>query len=132
MPGYYTHCSAGDSAGRFTQTWRRLGVAVTELRQAGDSDRGGRRFQRRACGEYDLMEDAAVLAELLSSAETIQAALSGYVARRRPRADWVREQGRAAAKAWLLPPEVRDNALRQRGDQMLQDRHKPLTNAHNL
>jgi len=37
----------------------------------------------------------------------------------------VQEQRRAAAKAWILPPEARNAVLRERGDQMLQDRYLP-------
>jgi hypothetical protein len=31
-----------------------------------------------------------------------------------------------AAQAWVLPPAQRDAALRERGDQMLRDRYRPL------
>ena len=72
------------------------------------------------------MEDAVVLAELLRSAATVESALERYAARRRPRAQWVQEQSRIAARAWVLPPAVRDAALRERGDQMLRDRYRPL------
>ena len=43
-----------------------------------------------------------------------------------PTATWVQEQSRIAAKAWVLPPEVRNAALRERGDQLLRDRYAPL------
>lgn len=72
------------------------------------------------------MEDAVVLAEVLRDAPTVEAALDQYERRRRPRADWVQEQSRIAAKAWVLPPEVRNAALRGRGDQMLRERYQPL------
>ena len=72
------------------------------------------------------VEDALVLAELLRSAGTVEAALEQYAARRRPRAQWVQEQSRVAARAWVLPPAVRNAALRERGDQMLRDRYRPL------
>jgi 2-polyprenyl-6-methoxyphenol hydroxylase-like FAD-dependent oxidoreductase len=72
------------------------------------------------------MEDAVVLAELLASAGTVEEGLEAYEARRRPRADWVQQQSRIAAKAWILPPAQRDAALRERGDQMLRDRYRPL------
>ena len=73
------------------------------------------------------MEDAVVLAELLRSASTVEDALEAYEIRRRPRAEWVQEQSRIAAQAWVLPPGKRDAALRERGDQMLRDRYRPLT-----
>jgi 2-polyprenyl-6-methoxyphenol hydroxylase-like FAD-dependent oxidoreductase len=72
------------------------------------------------------MEDAVVLAELLRSADTVESALEGYAARRRPRTQWVQDQSRIAARAWVLPPAVRNGALRERGDQMLRDRYRPL------
>ena len=48
------------------------------------------------------------------------------MARRLPRVTWVKEQTAQAAKAWLLPPEVCDGALRERGDQMSQEQYRPL------
>jgi len=72
------------------------------------------------------VEDAVVLAELLQSAATVSEALHRYQARRRPRVDWVQEQSRIAAQAWVLPPAVRDAALRERGDEMLRARYRPL------
>ena len=72
------------------------------------------------------MEDAVVLTEELRAAPAVEAALDRYERRRRPRADWVQEQSRIAAKAWVLPPEVRNAALRGRGDQMLRERYQPL------
>jgi 2-polyprenyl-6-methoxyphenol hydroxylase-like FAD-dependent oxidoreductase len=72
------------------------------------------------------MEDALVLAEVLRAADTIEDGLVAYVSRRRPRADWVQEQSRVAARAWVLPPDVRNAALRERGDQIFRDRYRPL------
>ncbi|HEY7143537.1 MAG TPA: FAD-dependent monooxygenase [Streptosporangiaceae bacterium] len=72
------------------------------------------------------LEDALVLAAELRAADTVEQALPAFAARRRPRVRWVQEQSRAAAGAWVLPPPVRDAALRERGDQMLRDRYRPL------
>jgi 2-polyprenyl-6-methoxyphenol hydroxylase-like FAD-dependent oxidoreductase len=72
------------------------------------------------------VEDAVVLAEELAGADTVEAALAAYRRRRRPRVDWVQEQSRAAARAWVLPASTRDAVLRERGDQMLRDRYRPL------
>jgi nucleoside-diphosphate-sugar epimerase len=77
-------------------------------------------------GPTSTLEDALALAELLRSEDTVEAALERYAARRRPRAQWVQEQSRVAARAWVLPPAVRNAALRERGDQMLRDRYRPL------
>ena len=75
------------------------------------------------------MEDALVLAEVLREAETVENALDTYVARRRPRAAWVQQESRAVAQSFLLSPAVRNAALRERGDQMIQDRFGPLRSA---
>jgi 2-polyprenyl-6-methoxyphenol hydroxylase-like FAD-dependent oxidoreductase len=72
------------------------------------------------------MEDALVLADCLCQADRVDHALEAYVRRRRSRADWVQEQSRASAQAWVLPPAVRNAALRERGDQMFRDRYRPL------
>jgi len=72
------------------------------------------------------IEDALVLAEVLRDSDTVEHALGGYVTRRSDRVAWVHEQSRAAARAWILPPDIRNAALRDRGDQMLQDRYRPL------
>jgi 2-polyprenyl-6-methoxyphenol hydroxylase-like FAD-dependent oxidoreductase len=75
------------------------------------------------------MEDALVLAEVLRTADSLASALEAYVLRRRPRANWVQKQSRAAARAWALSPAARNAALRERGDQMFRDRYQPLTPA---
>jgi 2-polyprenyl-6-methoxyphenol hydroxylase-like FAD-dependent oxidoreductase len=72
------------------------------------------------------MEDALVLAAVLRSEDSLESALEAYVRRRRPRADWVQSQSRAAARGWVLPPAARNAALRERGDQMFRDRYRPL------
>jgi 2-polyprenyl-6-methoxyphenol hydroxylase-like FAD-dependent oxidoreductase len=72
------------------------------------------------------MEDAFVLAEELRTADNIEHALASYVTRRRPRADWVQEQSRAAAASFITQPAIRDPAWRQRGDQIMRDRYRPL------
>jgi 2-polyprenyl-6-methoxyphenol hydroxylase-like FAD-dependent oxidoreductase len=72
------------------------------------------------------MEDALVLAEELRAADTVECALTAYVIRRRPRADWVQQQSRIAAQSWVLPASARNAVLRDRGDQMLRDRYRPL------
>jgi 2-polyprenyl-6-methoxyphenol hydroxylase-like FAD-dependent oxidoreductase len=72
------------------------------------------------------MEDAPVLAEVLRTAEDLDAALAAYVVRRRPRTNWVQEQSRAAAQGWVLPPNIRNALFRERGDQVFRDRYRPL------
>jgi FAD-dependent urate hydroxylase len=72
------------------------------------------------------LEDGVVLSEVLREAATVEDALEAYVTRRRPRTDWVQAQSRAALAAWLLPPAVRDAALRERGDPLMRARYAPL------
>jgi 2-polyprenyl-6-methoxyphenol hydroxylase-like FAD-dependent oxidoreductase len=72
------------------------------------------------------MEDALVLADVLRTENSVEAALEAYVLRRRPRADWVQKQSRAAAQAWALPAAARNAVLRERGDQLFRDRYRPL------
>jgi 2-polyprenyl-6-methoxyphenol hydroxylase-like FAD-dependent oxidoreductase len=72
------------------------------------------------------VEDALVLAQELRNADTIQTALQAYEARRRPRVNSVQEQSLAAARAWGLPPAVRDSVLGEHGDQALRERYEPL------
>jgi 2-polyprenyl-6-methoxyphenol hydroxylase-like FAD-dependent oxidoreductase len=72
------------------------------------------------------MEDALVLAQELRAASSLESALERYEVRRRPRADWVHEQSRDAAEGWVVPPALRNAALRERGDQLFRDRYRPL------
>ena len=72
------------------------------------------------------MEDACVLGETLRSAATVDSALSDYASRRKPRTKWVQSQSIAAAESLRMPPSIRNGALRERGDQMMQSRFGPL------
>ena len=73
------------------------------------------------------MEDAFVLAEVLNSAPTVEAALNEYVVRRKPRVNWVQEQSIATAEALRMPPATRNAGLRVGGEQMMQSRFGRLT-----
>jgi len=72
------------------------------------------------------MEDAWVLAGVLRGAESVEQALDTYVMRRRARVSWVRQQSRAVAESFNLPPSRRNAALREQGDQMMHARFSPL------
>ena len=72
------------------------------------------------------MEDACVLAEILCEAESVESALDTYVKRRKPRVDWVQQQSRVRAQSLLLPPAIRNAALRERGDQIIHGNFGPL------
>jgi 2-polyprenyl-6-methoxyphenol hydroxylase-like FAD-dependent oxidoreductase len=72
------------------------------------------------------MEDALVLAEVLSLEDTLEGALNTYVSRRKPRTEWVQQQSQAVAEAITLPPASRNATLRERGDQLMWQRYKLL------
>ncbi len=72
------------------------------------------------------MEDAYVLAGVLREADSLEHALETYVSRRKLRVVWVQQESRAAALDTNLPLAVRNAALRERGDQMMQRRFVPL------
>jgi 2-polyprenyl-6-methoxyphenol hydroxylase-like FAD-dependent oxidoreductase len=72
------------------------------------------------------MEDACVLAETLRSAPNIAQALSAFVGRRQPRVKWVQQQSQIIGESFRLPPDVRNAALRERGEAMLKQRFAPL------
>lgn len=71
-------------------------------------------------------EDALVLAEELARSDAVPSALQAYTTRRRPRVERVGKDSDAAAAAWLLPAAVRNPVLRDRGDQILQERYRYL------
>jgi 2-polyprenyl-6-methoxyphenol hydroxylase-like FAD-dependent oxidoreductase len=72
------------------------------------------------------IEDAAVLAELLQSSQSIEDALDAYVLRRRARVDWVQSQSSILGQSVLLPPAVRDSVIRERGAEAFRARYAPL------
>jgi FAD-dependent urate hydroxylase len=50
------------------------------------------------------IEDAFVLAETLRTETTLEAALNGYVIRRKPQVTWVQQQSLATGESSGLPP----------------------------
>jgi FAD-dependent urate hydroxylase len=72
------------------------------------------------------MEDAWVLAEELRAAESVESALEAYVARCRPRAEWVVQESRAVVANVARSPAIRNPEMRKRGNQELRDRFHPL------
>ena len=73
------------------------------------------------------MEDALVLAETLCSSFQVQTAIEMFVARRKPRVDWVQRQSRGVGDMLGLPPARRNAALREGGKSAFYDRFQPLT-----
>ena len=73
------------------------------------------------------LEDACTLAEELSAAATVEGALASYARRRRTRVEWVQHQSMALAESLTTGPSaVRNAALRERGNQVMQARFGPL------
>jgi 2-polyprenyl-6-methoxyphenol hydroxylase-like FAD-dependent oxidoreductase len=75
------------------------------------------------------MEDACVLAAELRATETVESALASYVCRRKPRVKWVQQQSMALAEILTGPSAVRNAALRERGNDAMQARFRPLVPA---
>jgi 2-heptyl-3-hydroxy-4(1H)-quinolone synthase len=73
-----------------------------------------------------VVEDAVVLAELLETSPTVDAALDAFSPRRRPRVDWVQAQRDALARNALALVAVRDSIVKERGAQAFRDRYAPL------
>jgi FAD-dependent urate hydroxylase len=71
-------------------------------------------------------EDALVLAERLAQAPSVTEALAGFVARRHPRASWVRAQTHRRDKTRDLPPILRDQVLRAFGRRIFRSNYQPL------
>ncbi|HYJ73038.1 MAG TPA: FAD-dependent monooxygenase, partial [Actinomycetota bacterium] len=71
-------------------------------------------------------EDALVLAACLAQAGSVAEALAGFVARRHPRASWVRAQTHRRDRTRRLPPLVRDPLLRAFGERIFRSNYRPL------
>jgi FAD-dependent urate hydroxylase len=71
-------------------------------------------------------EDALVLAACLAQAGSVAEALAGFVARRHPRASWVRAQTHRRDKTRDLPPLLRDPLLRAFGRRIFRSNYQPL------
>jgi 2-polyprenyl-6-methoxyphenol hydroxylase-like FAD-dependent oxidoreductase len=75
------------------------------------------------------MEDACMLADELRAAVTVESALARYISRRKPRVKWVQQQSMALAEILTGPSAVRNAALRERGNDAMQARFRPLVPA---
>jgi 2-polyprenyl-6-methoxyphenol hydroxylase-like FAD-dependent oxidoreductase len=69
------------------------------------------------------LEDAVVLAECLRSGPD---ALARFRARRRPRVEWVQHQSWVAEREWIYATDAQLAVLRERGDERLRERYRPL------
>ncbi|WP_433531720.1 FAD-dependent monooxygenase [Micromonospora sp. CA-263727] len=72
------------------------------------------------------LEDAVVLAESLHAASSVEAALTAYESRRRPRTRWVRDRTRDRNRTRDVPPALRDPLLRGRGDRIFGEHYRLL------
>jgi 2-polyprenyl-6-methoxyphenol hydroxylase-like FAD-dependent oxidoreductase len=72
------------------------------------------------------MEDACVLAEELRAAATVESALASYASRRKSRVKWVQHQSMAVQETLAQPSAIRNAAVRERGNEMMQSRFGPL------
>lgn len=75
------------------------------------------------------MEDACVLAEELCAASTVESALARYASRRKSRVEWVQHQSMAAQETLTQPSAIRNAAVRERGNEMMQASFGPLVPA---
>jgi 2-polyprenyl-6-methoxyphenol hydroxylase-like FAD-dependent oxidoreductase len=75
------------------------------------------------------MEDACVLAEELREAATVASALHSYVSRRKARVEWVQHQSMAIGESLKMQSAVRNATLRQRGNEAMLARFRPLVSA---
>ncbi|MFI7550326.1 FAD-dependent monooxygenase [Micromonospora sediminimaris] len=72
------------------------------------------------------LEDAVVLAESLHAAGSVEAALTAYESRRRPRTRWVQDRTRDRNRTRDVPPALRDPLLRGRGDRIFGEHYRLL------
>jgi 2-polyprenyl-6-methoxyphenol hydroxylase-like FAD-dependent oxidoreductase len=75
------------------------------------------------------MEDACVLAEELRAAPAVESALARYASRRKSRVEWVQHQSMAVQETLTQPSAIRNAAVRERGNEMMQARFGPLVPA---
>ena len=71
-------------------------------------------------------EDALILAGCLREAGSVADGLAAFVARRHPRAGWVRAQTHRRDRTRRLPPLVRDPLLRAFGERIFRSNYRPL------
>ena len=100
-------------------TWHRGRVVLV-----GDAAHAIQPMMAQGCSMA--LEDAVVLADCLSSATDLEAALAGYETRRMSRVAWVQEQTAVLAKGFAMAPEIRNGLLSARGDAMTKARFRPL------
>jgi 2-polyprenyl-6-methoxyphenol hydroxylase-like FAD-dependent oxidoreductase len=79
-----------------------------------------------AQGAAMAVEDALVLAEMLSADQAVEQALAGYEQRREARVAWVQEQTHRRDRTRNLPPVVRNLTLRLAAERIYRSNYRPL------
>ena len=79
-----------------------------------------------AQGAAMAVEDALVLAELLTADQSIEQGLAGYEDRRKARVTWVQEQTHRRDRTRSLPPIVRNLTLRLAAERIFRSNYAPL------
>jgi 2-polyprenyl-6-methoxyphenol hydroxylase-like FAD-dependent oxidoreductase len=79
-----------------------------------------------AQGAAMAVEDALVLAEMLTANQPVDQALVSYVQRRKTRVAWVQEQTRRRDRTRNLPPTVRNLTLRLAAERIFRSNYAPL------
>lgn len=99
--------------------WSRLGVVLI-----GDAAHGC--SPNMAQGVAMAVEDANVLARLIATSDTVDAAVTEFVARRQSRVTWVREQTHRRDRTRGLPSPVRNLSLRLAARRIYEANYRPL------
>ena len=100
-------------------SWSRRGVLLI-------GDAAHATSPNMAQGAAMALEDAIVLAESLTAADSVAEALSVYEHRRRPRTDWVLVQTHHRDRARTLPPVIRSTVLKRLGRRIFRSNYRPL------
>jgi 2-polyprenyl-6-methoxyphenol hydroxylase-like FAD-dependent oxidoreductase len=79
-----------------------------------------------AQGAAMALEDAIVLSECLTAADSIPDAFAAYERRRRPRTDWVLRQTHRRDRTRTLYPAVRNLVLKRFGQRIFHANYRPL------
>jgi len=100
-------------------SWSRSGVLLI-------GDAAHATSPNMAQGAAMALEDAIVLAESLTAADSVAEALSVYEHRRRPRTDWVLAQTHRRDRARTLHPAIRRMVLKRLGRRIFRSNYRPL------
>jgi 2-polyprenyl-6-methoxyphenol hydroxylase-like FAD-dependent oxidoreductase len=102
--------------------WTALGVALV-----GDAAHAS--SPNMAQGAAMAVEDALVLADLLTTERSVATALSSYEQRRHERVSWVQEQTHRRDRTRGLPPPLVKLVLRLAGERIFRSNYAPLRDA---